>query len=186
MEPQTVSKPKRPGVVTAILLMLGLALLGIVLGCLGVYAWPAGLFNRWRNLPEFPARVGQIAGATVETVDVASADGQLFRFDLRAKENGWQAVDSPLSETDAGCEPFAAKAPRFAQGEQRKVACQNYADAGTTTIFVLLSSGRIAYWTRFDSAYGTLAALIFVPLGGSLLGALLGLIIFLNLRRRRA
>jgi hypothetical protein len=187
MEAQSVStRQKKPAWGTAILLMLGGGLVGVVLGCLGVTAWPAGLFNPFRDLPAAPAPIREMAGVTVDTVDARTSDGRLLRFDLRASDRGWQPADSVSSESDSGCEPFADKAPRVDGVRERRVACQNFADAGVTTIFVLRENGRVAYWTRFDSAYMTLAALIFVPLGAGLVGSLVGLVIFLILRWRRA
>ena len=179
------TRTKRPEIGTALLLALGLCLLGIILGCLGAYTWPAGLFNPWHPLPALSEPVSQMAGVTVDSVTVQTGNGSLLLFDLKAPEQGWVPVETARDQTDENCEPFAKKAPAIDDVLERRLACLNLADAGSTTLFVLRGDGLIWYWTQFDSAYMALATLVVVPLCGGVLGLLAGLVLFLILRYRK-
>jgi hypothetical protein len=180
----TATRTKRPEIGTALLLTIGLCLLGIVLGCLGAYTWPAGLFNPWHALPALNEPVSQMAGVTVDAVTVQTAGGSLLLYELNAPELGWVPVETARNQTDENCEPFAKKAPAIDDVRERRLACQNLADAGSTTLFVLRGDGLIWYWTQFDSAYMALATLVVVPLCGGIMGLAAGLVLFFILRYR--
>lgn len=184
---ESLPETRRPAWGRVLLLMLAGGLLGLVLGCLWVTViGPRVWRTPFRALPAAPGAVQHIAGATVDSVDVTLADGRLLRYHLRETAFGWQPADSPRSESDGGCEPFAARAPRIAGVVERQVACRDLSDAGATAIFVLRDDGRVYYWYHFDSAYLALAALIFIPLMAGLAGVIAGLALFYLQRRRSA
>jgi hypothetical protein len=117
-------------------------------------------------------------------VTVQTAGGSLLLYELNAPELGWVPVETARNQTDENCEPFAKKAPAIDDVRERRLACQNLADAGSTTLFVLRGDGLIWYWTQFDSAYMALATLVVVPLCGGIMGLAAGLVLFFILRYR--
>ena len=167
-----------------VILPILLAILGLVLGCLGYAAWASGWLNGWRRLPTLPEPPVQISGATIATVDVETASGRIYRIDWKVDRPQWQEIVDPQSESDSGCEPFAAKAPPLSQVTERAVACRNYAEAGDTVVYALRDDGSIHYWYEASSAYEALFFMSLFPGCGAFLGLLAGLI-FIIARRKR-
>jgi hypothetical protein len=162
--------------------VLLLALLGAVFGCLGVSSYNAGWFNRWRALPALPEPAAELSGATIDVISVTTAAGQVYQFDLQARERGWQATTEIYDLTDEDCERFAERAPDLSAVVETRLACEDFVEAGTTTVFALRENRRVYYWREESSAYLALLLIVACPSGGALLGLIVGLILVLTRR----
>jgi hypothetical protein len=184
---QTTTETKKAG--WSPLKMIGWIILavflGLIAGGLGYYAWASGWLNFWHRLLPPPETAARIVGATLDSVDVETASGQIYRLDWTARSPQWVLADSPLNETDPGCERYANRALPLSKVVSRAYACKDYAEAGTTVVYALREDAQIYYWREYSSAYTALLFLIACPLGGAFLGLITGFVLIL-LRRVRS
>ncbi len=91
-----------------LVLLMGLG--GFILGVLVVIAWSSGWLNFWHRLPSPPETAVRLMGATLHSVDVETADGRLYRLELKSKGQQWMEVTATLTQTAEDCDFFARRA----------------------------------------------------------------------------